>query len=39
MVVMKVCRNALYERLPPEAKEYVNSMKNKNKSSKELNKI
>ena len=36
MVVMKVCRNALYERLPPEAKEYVNSMKNKNKSSKEF---
>ena len=39
MVVMKVCRNALYERLPPEVKEYVNSMKNKNKSSKELNKV
>ena len=39
MVVMKVCRNALYERLPPEVKEYVNSMKNKNKSSNELNKI
>jgi hypothetical protein len=39
MVVMKVCRNALYERLPPEAKEYVNSMKNKNKSSNELNQI
>jgi hypothetical protein len=31
MVVMKVCRNALYERLPPEVKEYVNSMKNKKK--------
>ena len=29
IVVMKVCRNALYERLPPEVKEYVNSMKNK----------
>ena len=39
MVVMKVCRNALYERLPPEVKEYVNSMKNKNKSSNELNQI
>lgn len=33
MVVMKVCRNALYERLPPEVKEYVNSMKNKKKHS------
>ena len=37
MVVMKVCRNALYERLPPEVKEYVNSMKNKKKHSHHIN--
>ena len=39
MVVMKVCRNALYERLPPEVKEYVNSMKNKKKHSHHINSV
>jgi hypothetical protein len=33
MVVMKVCRNALYERLPEEVKEYIKSIKNRKKKS------
>ena len=31
MIVMNVCRNALYERLPNEVKEYLKNKKEKNK--------
>ena len=32
MIVMKVCRNALYERLPKEVKDYLSNKKGKSKS-------
>ncbi len=39
MIVMKVCRNALYERLPNEVKDYLNNKKGKSKDEIRISEI
>jgi hypothetical protein len=39
MIVMKVCRNALYERLPNEVKDYLNNKKGKSNDEIRISEI
>ena len=39
MIIMKVCRNALYERLPNEVKDYLNNKKGKSNDEIRISEI